>query len=280
MRAREQRSILMRIGGCASELEQVTQDAIGGFGTLQVAHQGLRWCGISIRCPESNAAEVESGARYFLRVAAPIDGWREELFPIKSRMDEIGDWIRKLKREVEIALSDERPLPPGARLEANRVTLSLALSQGEPGTRLTIEFEVRHPASAAPPAVFETLPVQVDPDALRALIIETGAAVFGPGGFDNSARAEVFCELVGAMEPADVIAALLIIEGQSHQVTTNRLEHPVARLRQILGFSALGSELAARRLRELLEQSSVLQLTTVLGEEWRFGTHWPQPSSS
>ena len=94
-----------------------------------------------------------------------------------------------------------------------------------------------------------------------------------PGGFDNSARGEVFCELVSGMNQADVVTALELIEENS--VPVPALQSAVARLRQILGFSPLGAQSAARRLRETILLTSSANLVTILGEEWSFGTHWP-----
>jgi len=54
----------------------------------------------------------------------------------------------------------------------------------------------------------------------------------------------------------------------------------VARLRQILGFSPLGRELAAGRLHALLEQAEIGTVVPILRQAWRFGTHWPLPPSN
>lgn len=217
-------------------------------------------------------------------------------------MDEIGDRIKKLQREIESALTHARPLPTGVRLDAERVTVTWELPQGQtamsgdgaslhlpgaqpltasaPGGRVTIEFRVHQAETVETIQVSspETAPNRTSANPLRRLILEAGTAVFGPGGFDNSARAEVFCELVSAMPQTAVVAALGVIEGDSNGAGDVALERPVARLRQLLSFSPLGTECAAGRLRAVIQQTSINEVASVLGEEWRFGTHWPLPA--
>jgi hypothetical protein len=203
-------------------------------------------------------------------------------------MDGLSNWIRKLQQEVELALSEARPLPSRVRLEANRVTLTLELSPGllpdnwprdcpQSPSRLTIEFQVHPPeapsSQAAPARVH---PLALSPEALRELVREAGSAAFGAGGFDNSARAEVFCELVDELSAADVLLVLKLIEDGTTSAPTPALQHPVTRLGQVLGFSPVGREEAALRLRQLLTHTSVAELTAILREYWSFGTHWPQ----
>ncbi len=217
-------------------------------------------------------------------------------------MDGIGDTIRKVRREVEMALTDRTPMPPGVYLEADRVLLTLCLpptvtelahglseqslngairDQGDRANRLTIEFRVR----SRGPAVVSEIGSGTDhspalsPQELRSLILETGTAVFGAQGFDNSARAEVFCELVAGMDIGEVQAALALVETGASKVPL-ALERPVARIRQILGFSPLGRERAAERLLQLFRQCAAREIVMVLGEVWRFGTHWPLPPAN
>ncbi len=219
-------------------------------------------------------------------------------------MDEIGGWIRKLRTEIESALNEGGPLPGGVRLEAERVVLHLLLPRsganlsdkppvqtsgsGNSGSptglenHLTIEFRVAPPSGVPVPPVNEAARPRpaLSPEALRSLVIETGTAVFGSQGFDNSARAEVFCELAVERTSAEVQAALAIIEQGAQGSPDPLLSRMVARLRQILGFSPLGRELAAGRLRALLEQAELESVVAILGQDWRFGTHWPLPPSN
>src|SRR4051794_38907206 len=124
-------------------------------------------------------------------------------------MERIGDWIRNLRLELEQALSDSGPLPSGVRLEPDRVTLTVPLDQfavasaamgqsaGEAGSgnQLTIEFKVCQPPNQSGPELIqgEPAPCHQSPDELQTLILESATAAFGARGFDNSARAEVFC---------------------------------------------------------------------------------------
>jgi hypothetical protein len=219
-------------------------------------------------------------------------------------MDEIGSRIRKLRSEIESALNEGGPLPGGVRLEAERVVLHLLIPPpgahvsnrptastngkvdlgGQSGREehLTIEFRVLSPAaSPASPGIeaVSTRPT-LSTEALRSLVIETGTAVFGPQGFDNSARAEVFCELIAEQNPTEVLAALAIVEQGTQGNPDPQLSRSVARLRQILGFSPLGRESAAGRLRALFEQAEIGDVVSILGQAWRFGTHWPLSPSN
>ena len=219
-------------------------------------------------------------------------------------MDEIGSRIRKLRSEIESALNEGSPLPGGVRLEAERVVLHLLIphpgaptsnrstsspnGSGDFGGRigqeeqLTIEFRVASPTESPASPMKEAVSTRptLSPEALRSLVIETGTAVFGPQGFDNSARAEVFCELIAEQNPTEVLAALALVERGTQGNPDPQLSRSVARLRQILGFSPLGRELAAGRLRALFEQAEIGSVVTILGQAWRFGTHWPLPPSN
>ena len=219
-------------------------------------------------------------------------------------MDEIGGRIRKLRSEIESALNEGSPLPGGVRLEAERVVLQLSIgrpgasghshpaaSANDPGDwggqtgpqeHLTIEFRVSSPTASPASPVIEAVSTRptLPPEALRSLVIETGTAVFGLQGFDNSARAEVFCELIAEQSASEVRAALAIVQDGTPGNPDPPLGRLVARLRQILGFSPLGRELAAGRLRALLEQSEIGTVVPILGQAWRFGTHWPLPPSN
>ena len=100
-------------------------------------------------------------------------------------MDGIGNWIKKVRQEVELALSDSRPLPSAARLVADRVTLTLTFPalEGSTKNQLTIEFQVSQADLREAPAVAaEIMPVRGAPDEMRQLVIDAAAAVFGPGG--------------------------------------------------------------------------------------------------
>lgn len=222
----------------------------------------------------------------------------------RCQMDGIGDSIRKLRREVEMALNDRVPVPSGVFLEADRVTVTLSipphesdLSPGfsfpsmngtpharrDSGNQLTIEFRVCSQSCVNGGETASNtvhLPVPVPPlvplssEELRKLILETGTAVFGAQGFDNSARAEVFCELVAGMDAENLQAALAAVEMGMADLPS-ALQRPVARLRQVLGFSPLGREKAAGQLLQVFRRCTVREVVTTLGETWRFGTHWP-----
>lgn len=215
-------------------------------------------------------------------------------------MDGLSERIRRLREEVEIALLLGRTGPAGIRLEAERVVLNLPLPAdwgtvggsaapptasvngshipahlaGESPAQLTIEFRVHVAQGTQPGGGVPHMPSQLSPEALRALILDTGTAVFGPLGFDNSARAEVFCELVAEMTIEDITDALNLLAMGSG---ANRpgLERPLARLRQLLGFSPLGREKSAERLLHLFHQTSASEVVSTLASQWRFGTHWP-----
>ncbi len=208
-------------------------------------------------------------------------------------MKRLSDRIRLWRLEIEQALNEERPLPTGVTLEAERVTLTLQLPQKEedfsPGNpvgpnsekslsleQVSIEFHVRKSQSPGESHSNQAEPVSSPraPEELRVYLLEVATSAFGPGGFDNSARAEVFAELVAGMPQADLLAALKAVAQGTKEAHPPNLVYPITRLRQVLSFSPKGCEAAAQHLFHALEQTALSDFLEVISKDWVFGTHW------
>lgn len=105
-------------------------------------------------------------------------------------------------------------------------------------------------------------------------------AVFGNPGFDNAARAEVFCELAAETSVEHLSAGIEHAGSESKISPLDPLARLTSRLRQIFAFSPVGPKRASIQLRQLIQETSMDELTTLLRERWRFGTHWSSPPST
>lgn len=102
--------------------------------------------------------------------------------------------------------------------------------------------------------------------------------VFGEPGFDNAARAEVFCEISQGFEPGELLRAIQLADSEAKVPAEDPHAHAVTRLRQILKFSPEGPKKAAQILLSILRDGHKAALQTLLARQWRFGTHWELPS--
>ena len=86
----------------------------------------------------------------------------------------------------------------------------------------------------APTLTARNIPVRCVPGEMRQLVSDAAAAMLGPGVFDNCDWAAVFCELVGEMNPADIVAALARIKDDSVGTLEPTLQFAADRLRPTL----------------------------------------------
>ena len=217
-----------------------------------------------------------------------------------AAMSELREILGAIRDEVEAALGSRGALPNGVRLEAERVTVSLSVSPGRDSsgalileaktrdsvtgtTAVQVEFRVYRELDvvAAPPSEPADLTTAATAKAVGPEgIAEACERVFGPPGFDNAARAEVFCELAAGIglralsEALDWVEKGTILEGDNQAVPV------VGRLRQLLGFAPAGRERAAGLLLGLLKVHPLPRVLGILGERWKFGTHWTLPEST
>ena len=111
-----------------------------------------------------------------------------------------------------------------------------------------------------------------------AALAERCLPVFGPPGFDNAARAEVFCEISQGFEPVELLRAIQLADSEAKVPAEDPHAHAVTRLRQILKFSPEGPKKAAQILLSILRDGHKAALQTLLARQWRFGMHWDLPS--
>ena len=103
--------------------------------------------------------------------------------------------------------------------------------------------------------------------------------VFGAPGFDNAARAEVFCEISRGFEPGELLRAIQLAESDQKVPADDPHARAVTRLRQVLKFSPEGPQTAAQILLSILREGHKAALQSLLARQWRFGTHWELPGN-
>lgn len=200
--------------------------------------------------------------------------------------------IRELRREVLTGLRDESPLPDQASWTANRITLSLALqinpsnAPNEP-TRFCIaldpsealhkvELEFLMPLTDAHPTSLEE-PSQdhLPPSTTFATLSE----VFGAPGFDSSARATVFRELLEDLSPQhqqEVLVSLKKPESPHEDAAVTYARNRILRLASSgPAKDGRGPEL----LSQLALRESVQTLVLQAAVHWRTQSEWASESS-
>jgi len=161
-------------------------------------------------------------------------------------------------------------VPPGTTAQ-HSVTLELEFSGGT----------ATEDGSLSPPRPLASAAPNLNSSESRAeRLYKQCLAVFGIPGFDNAARAEVFCELASATSTVDLRAAIEHAGSDSKVSPTDPLARQTSRLRQIFTFSPVGPKRASVQLLHLIQEASMEELTALLSERWRFGTHWSLPTSS
>lgn len=152
--------------------------------------------------------------------------------------------------------------------------------------RIRIDFEVGSPESlatpngpsktpsgpAAPPPSGQTprSEVVIDADDL----LETCRQVFGSPGFDNAARAEVFCEAAAGLPLEDLVRVLDHCNSGTRPLTEDPITNAHGRIQRVLQSAPIGGAEAASRLRSCLSSVPLETLLSTLQDHWRFGTHW------
>ncbi len=138
-------------------------------------------------------------------------------------MPSLKDIVAALQRELDAAFAEAKAGSTGTAMEVEKVTLSLALelleknaSTGEPGLGLVVldgakaakssghrlTIELRASRATASIAVTPATAAVIPPPPKAESVFELASRVFGPPGFDNAARAEVFCESIKELTEA------------------------------------------------------------------------------
>jgi len=213
--------------------------------------------------------------------------------------------IRELRREVLAGLENGGPLPSNVVCTADRVTLSIAVhldpenGSGELARfsvatertnalhRVDIEFKVTPvapaPLSAAQPGYSQSPPSLPDhktetlsaPTSLLAALSE----VFGAPGFDSSARATVFRDVLEELDGEQQRHVLLSLElpaepGEAMLITLAR--------HRMLRLACSGPAKAERGpavLRELVLREPIDTLVQHAAVHWRTPSEWAEDAS-
>ena len=187
-------------------------------------------------------------------------------------------------REVELSLTHQREegkFPVG--LERVQLTLAFALdgdgtvnaSPGGPHS-LTISFKPgeltakTHP-SPAPPAT--SLPRPITGPAGE--ITEALSQVFGAPGFDPSARASVFREVVEGMTQEQVMEVLTAVLASPSANADNATRMSAHLLRGVIQSGPTKAlDRGVSTLRELLARHSLTEILRVVDTEWKTQMAW------
>lgn len=221
-------------------------------------------------------------------------------------MQPLKNVLAALRREIAAALETNQDLPPGTRLEAERVVLSLELSlkekpskngtvellfevpdasSHEPGRKhtLTIEFALP-PASTSSPAEKPVVsrkraavagaPARLE-GAEAERVTAALAKVFGAPGFDSSARASVFREALAELSDEQIRAVLDSLPGPAQpglDETVKRARHLIS---GVLKSGPLRStERGGEALAEVLAQHPVKLVIQLIADKWETQTDW------
>ena len=160
------------------------------------------------------------------------------------------------------------PLPAAHRI---RIDLEVGVPGGS--TPRTARSEGSAAASvpgASPSEKTSRSEVVIDADAL----LETYRQVFGPPGFDNAARAEVFCEAAAGLPIEELERVLDHCSSGTRPLPEDPITNAHGRIQRVLQSAPIGPTEAASRLRGCLSTVPFETLLSTLQDHWRFGTHW------
>jgi hypothetical protein len=218
-------------------------------------------------------------------------------------MQSLGKIISALRREVFAALEANRELPEATGIEADRIVASLnftikqhsegeaeelsffAFEQGEGGSgdnspvshhNLTIEFKVARQSDAAGAASkkAEPEPLAGAMDKQERSLIDSLANIFGPPGFDSSARATVFREALTGISDDQARAIIDSLRG----MPTPGITPAAARARHLISRLINSGNAGPARCREILAEvfhrHSVQSIIQLVRDEWKTQEEW------
>lgn len=193
-------------------------------------------------------------------------------------MQPLNEAIAAVLREVNQGCAAGRPpLKP----ERVRLTLNFVIAAGQPPRAdaagphsVTVEFAVGTAGqgqSSPPPA--EAVPVA--PAATPHEIVPALAQLFGPPGFDSSARATVFRETLAGMTPAEVEAVMAALTTPLAGITDERRRRAVHILRGVIHSGPTKQvERGAAALRGMFASHPLAEVMRVVEAEWKTQDDW------
>lgn len=196
-------------------------------------------------------------------------------------MQPLNEAIATVLREVERGFAARRAAG-GTPLTPERIRLSLNFAfdgtgqsaHAEPGGphSVTVEFKVGEAGQLVPvtPAAVPATKPAVATDMVPVL-----TQVFGPPGFDSSARATVFRETLADRSHAEVVAALTALRSNAPSALDPAVKHVSQILRGMLHTGPMknvphGAEL----LIELLVQHPLAEVLRVAETTWKTHDDW------
>ena len=208
-------------------------------------------------------------------------------------MPSLRDIVAALQQELDAAFAEGTPGAAGTALEVEKVTLSLAVDLLEKdaktggsgigfsvlegakaakssGHRLTLEL--RNTRAAASTAMVVAEKVAASPAAKAESLFEMASRVFGPPGFDNAARAEVFCEAIKELSEANSRMVLESLMGNLPLDENGPMDSARVRIRRLLRFSPVGEAAAATTAAEIARRFPKREILQVISGHWKMTT--------
>ena len=111
-------------------------------------------------------------------------------------------------------------------------------------------------------------------------VFELASRVFGPPGFDNAARAEVFCEAIKELTESDTRRVLESVTGSAPLDEKGPLDGARVRIRRLLRFSPVGESAAAAALAEISRRFPINEIIQIISSRWKMTSGWPQTDDS
>ncbi len=216
-------------------------------------------------------------------------------------MPSLRDIVAALQQELDAAFAETKPDSTGTALELEKVTLSLAVdlldrhattsgsgigfsilegakASKSTGHRLTIEL--RNPRAVSSTASAADSAVASAPTAKTESLFEMASRVFGPPGFDNAARAEVFCEAIKELSEENGRAVLESLTGSVPLDENGPLDSARVRIRRLLRFSPVGEAGAAAVVAEISRRFPKREILEVISSRWKMTTGWPPTNNA
>lgn len=214
--------------------------------------------------------------------------------------------LAALRQAIDDSLCERSALPSNTRLEADRIVVSLQLSleeqasadgtsqlvwvvpegrapSGQPGHTVTFEFKstkitpeqtLNRPTHTARPAATPAVPRQVEVSEAE-LVVTMLTLLFGPPGFDSSARATVFREALEGLGEDKVAAALRDLDSKSSAEPDHAYKSVRHLMRGVIKSGPLRSvERGVEILDELLRQHRIGPVLQLIQDRWKTQQDW------
>lgn len=214
--------------------------------------------------------------------------------------------VDTLRREIETALAQAQPWPGGVQLEADRIIATLQMNvvdlQGNDGIRIDIpsgpgknsgdqvvtpvhslrlEFKCiggqliavppKENQAGANPNMSLSAPMQLAEPAAEHVTRQL-SSIFGPPGFDSSARATVFREALENLADTDV--AILVSGLTGGSVSDSRVKRAISLLQRVCHSGPAGAIQGKEVLARVFQSYSIQAVVQLVREIWKTQDEW------